>query len=142
HGFVKADGLGGDDVNQRPTLHSGKNYLVDGGGVFLFAENHSGTGSAQRLVGRRSHDLSMRHGRWMHAACNQSSEVRHVHQVKCADFVSNLTHASEVNDSRIGATTADDQLGTLALGKFFQIVVINRFRFFGHPVGNDVIRFP
>ena len=43
HRFLEADGFGGDDVNQRPALHSGKHNLVDGCAEFLLA-----TGSCRR----------------------------------------------------------------------------------------------
>ena len=75
----------------------------------------------------------------MHAARNQSGEVRHVHQVERADFVGNLPHAREINDSRIGAAAADDHLGALFFGKLFQVVVIDGLGFLGHAVGNDAI---
>src|SRR6185312_3805178 len=45
----------------------------------------------------------------------------------------------KVNNPRIGAAPADDQLGALALGQLFQFVVINSFGFASHAVGNDFV---
>ena len=75
----------------------------------------------------------------MRAAGDQSGEVRHVDQVDRAHFVGNLAHAREVDDARIGAAAADDQLRPLALGNLLQLVVIDGLGFFGHAVGNDLV---
>ena len=40
----------------------------------------------------------------------------------------------------ISAATADDQLRALFLGQLFQVVVVDRLGFFGHAVGNDLVR--
>ncbi len=75
----------------------------------------------------------------MRASGNQSGEVRHVDQVQRANFVGDLAHAREVDDARIRAAAADDQLRPLALGNLFQLVVIDGLGFFGHAVGNDLV---
>ncbi len=72
------------------------------------------------------------------AACDQSGEVRHVHQEERADFVGNLAHAGEIDDARIGAAAADDQLGVFFLRQLFQIVVVDGLGFFGDAVGDDL----
>ena len=76
----------------------------------------------------------------MRAAGHQPGEMRHVDQVERADFVGNLPHTGKIDDARIGAASADDQLGPFLLGQLFQLVVIDRFGFFGHAVRNDVVR--
>ena len=45
----------------------------------------------------------------------------------------------EVDESRIGAAAADDELWPLALGDSLQIVVIDGLGFLGHAVGNDLV---
>ena len=72
----------------------------------------------------------------MRSACHQSGEVRHIDQIERANFVRNLTHAGEVDDPRISAAAANNQLRALRRGDLFQVVVINRLRFPGHPIGN------
>ena len=46
----------------------------------------------------------------------------------------------EIDDSRIGAAAADDELWPLAFGHALQFVVINGLGFLGHAVGNDLVR--
>ena len=136
---MKADRFGGDDVHQRAALHSGEHHLVDGRGEFLFAQDHPGPRSAQSLVRGGGHDMGVRHRRRMHAARNQSGEMRHVDQVERAHFVGDLAHAGKINDSRIGAASADDQLGAFFLGQLLQIVVVDGLSFLGHAIGNDAV---
>ena len=69
----------------------------------------------------------------------KSGKVRHVDQVDRAHFVGNLPHAGEVDDARISAAAADDQLRPLALGNLLQLVVIDGLGFFGNAVGNDLV---
>ena len=75
----------------------------------------------------------------MHASCNQSGEMRHVHQVERANFVGDLPHAGEIDDARIRAAPADDQLRPLFLRQLFQIVVVDGLGFLGHAIRNDAI---
>ena len=77
----------------------------------------------------------------MHPARYQSGEVRHVNQKQRANFVGDLPHAREVNNSRIRAASPDDQLRTFFLRQLFQIVIINRLSLFGDAVRNDAISF-
>src|SRR5258708_5337574 len=78
----------------------------------------------------------------MRAACYQSGKMRHVDQEKCANLICNLPHASEVDDARIGAAAADDQLGAFLLRQFLQRVVVNGFGFFGYAVRHDLVSLP
>ncbi len=75
----------------------------------------------------------------MRASGNQSGEVRHVNQVERANFVGDLAHAREVDEARIGAASADDQLRLLALSDLLQIVVVDGLGFLRHAVGNDLV---
>ena len=94
--LLEADGLGGDDVDERAALLAGEDRLVDGGAVLGLGEDHAGARTAQGFVGGGGDDVGVRHGRGMHASGDQSGEVRHVHQVDGADFVGDLAHAGEV----------------------------------------------
>src|SRR6266704_1199883 len=77
----------------------------------------------------------------MHTPGDQASEVRHVDQVERTYFVRDLAHARKINDPRIGAAAADDQLRALFLCELLKIVVINDLSFLGHAIGNDAISF-
>ena len=52
----------------------------------------------------------------MHAARDETGNVRHVEDVHCAHLVGDLAHAREVPEARIGAGAADDDLGFFLLG--------------------------
>ena len=67
-------------------------------------------------------------------------EVRHVDEKERAHFVGNLAHARKVDDARIGAAAANDQLRAFLLGDLFELVVVDRLGFFGDAVGNDLVR--
>ena len=75
----------------------------------------------------------------MRASRNQSGEVRHVDHEEGADLVGNRAHAGEVDDARIRAATADNQLGMLALGDLLELVVVDGFGILGDAVGNNPI---
>jgi hypothetical protein len=83
----------------------------------------------------------MRHRGRVYAASHQTSEMRHVDQINCADFVSDLSHTCKVNYSWISAAAADDQLRALPLSQFFKIVVINRLGLFSDAIRNNAIGF-
>jgi hypothetical protein len=69
----------------------------------------------------------------MHASRNQSGEVRHIHEVKCAHFIGNLPHAGKIDDAGICAAPADDQLRPLFFRQLFQVVVIDGLGFLVTP---------
>ena len=75
----------------------------------------------------------------MHSARHQSRKVRHVDQVKRADFVCNLSHARKIDDPRIRAAAANDQFRTFLFRDPLQFVVIDRLGFFRDTVGNDLV---
>ena len=107
---------------------------------FRLGKNHSRTRTAQSLVRGRSDDVRMRHRRRMRAASNQPGEVRHVDEVERADFIGDLAHARKIDDARISAAAADDQLRMFSLRDLFQIVVVDGLGFFGDAVRNDLVR--
>src|SRR5579872_7611394 len=77
----------------------------------------------------------------MGAARDQSREMRHIDQEECADFIRNLPHASKVDDARVRAAAADDQLRTMLLSQFFQRVVVDRLSFLRDSIWNDLVCF-
>jgi hypothetical protein len=75
----------------------------------------------------------------VYATGHQTGKVRHVHQVDCSDLVGDLAHPGKINNPRVGAAAADDQLRAFLLGELFQVVVIDGFSFLGHAVGDNAI---
>ena len=78
------------------------------------AEDQAGARAAQGFVGCGGDDVRVRHGRRMHASGDQAGEVGHVDHEVGADFVGDGAHAGEVEDARIGAAAADDDLRLFA----------------------------
>ncbi len=71
----------------------------------------------------------------MHAARHQTGNVRHVEDVYRTDLVGNLPHAGKVPEARIGAGAADDDLGLLAHGDGFHLVIVDQL-----GVAPDVVK--
>ncbi len=61
-GFAEGNGLGGDDVDERAALLAGEDGAVDRCGQIGVAEDETGAGSAECLVGRGGHDLCVSTG--------------------------------------------------------------------------------
>lgn len=61
---------------------------------------------------------------------HKPGKVRHVDEVECTNLVRNLPHAGEVNNPRISAAPADNQLRSFLLREFFQFVIVDRLGFF------------
>ena len=78
----------------------------------------------------------------MHASGDQSGEVRHVHQVDGSDFVGDLAHAGEVDGAGIGRASADEELGLLAHGDGFHLVIVEGLGFAGDAVADDAVGLP
>src|SRR5260370_36883080 len=75
----------------------------------------------------------------MRAAGDESGKVRHIDHILCAHFVSNLSHAREVDDARISAASANDQFGALALCNLLEFVIIYGLSVLAHAVGDDLV---
>ncbi len=75
----------------------------------------------------------------MNPARHQPGKVRHIDQVERANLIRNLPHADKINDAWIGAPPANDQLRPFLLRKLFQFVVVDRLRFLGDAVRNNLV---
>ena len=70
-GFAEGHGLGGDDVHQRTALEARKHRRVDLlRHVLVVGEDQAAARTAERLVGRRGHDMGMRKRRRVRATGN------------------------------------------------------------------------
>src|SRR5436305_9970412 len=76
---------------------------------------------------------------WMYSAGYQPSKVRHIDKIERANFIGDLPHASKINDAGVRAAAANDQLGALALGDLFELVIIDGLSLAGHAVRNDFV---
>ena len=104
---------------------SGKNVLIDCRSIFLLAEDHARSWTAQRLVGGGGHKLRVRDWGGMYSTGNEPGEMGHVDQQKRSAGVGNGAHALKIKDTRIGAASPDNQLRLLAHGDLLEIVIVD-----------------
>src|SRR6185369_4214522 len=140
HSLQKAHRFRSHDMDQRTALHTWKDGFIDSGCEFLLTQNQARTWSAQSLMCGSGYDLRVWHWGRMNSSGDQSSEVRHVHQIERTHLVGNLAHASEVDNSRVRASAADNELRSFLFRKFFQITIIDGFGLFSDTVRNYAVR--
>ena len=137
-GQLQRNGLGRDDVHQRPALEPWEDGLVDLLAQVRAREDESAARAAQRLVGGRGHQVGVRERAGMQACRDQAGDVRHVDDQVCVYRLGDLRHPLEVDDARVGAGTGDDHpwpdLGRLLL----QRVVVDLGVLFAYAVGVDL----
>ena len=110
--LLEADCLRRDDVHQRAALNAGENCLVE---IVLFiyrvaGKNHSSTGTAQRLVGRRGRNVRIGDGARMKTCCHKSRNVRHIYHQNSAHLISHLTELLEIDCPGICRCTGNNHL--------------------------------
>ena len=130
--------LGGDDVHQRTALETREDRAVDLLGVLRLAHHHPAARTAQRLVGRRGHEMAMRHRRGMKTGGDQSGDVRDVGHEERAGTVGDLAKAREVDRPAVGRGAADDQLRTVLERQALDLVVVDALGLAIDAVGDDV----
>ena len=139
HRFLKADGFGGDGVNERAALRAGEGELVE----FLrkrgFTENHAAARAPQRLVGSGRDDVGVRYRTRMYAGGNESGDVRHVHEEERVYGFRDFADALEIDDARIGARSRHDHFGLVFVSELFDLVVVDALVFFANSIGNEVV---
>ena len=138
HGFLEADRLGSDHVHQRAALQTGEYFGVDRFDIFFFAEDQTGTGTAQGFVRGGRDNIAVRDRGGMHTGSHETGNVSHVNKEISVRFVCDLTQAGEVDDPRIGRCTGEDHAGLTFHGEPFDFIVVDCFRFCRDAVGNNV----
>ena len=139
HGFEKAHRLGGDDMNQRPTLNPREHGLVDGRAVLRFRQDQTGARPAQSLMRGRSDDVGPLARVRMNARGNQTREVRHIDEQQRAHRVRNLTKTRKIQDAGIRAAAGDDQFGFVLFGEFLQLLIVDALVVFADAVRHHLI---
>ena len=129
--FLEGHRLGGNHMLQRATLNTGENRRID----LLFdlsrntstrlAEDDAATRAAQGLVRGGSHHIGKRQRAWVHACCDQTGHMRHVHQEVRAHFIGNRTETRPVDHARIGRKARDNQLRLVLTRQGFNLRVVN-----------------
>ncbi len=115
--FRERHRLGGDHMHQRPALQAREDRRIQLlGDDLVVGQDQAAARTAQRLVGGGGGDVGIGHRRGMHAARDQTREVRHVDQEVRPDAVGDLAEPLEVPGPRIGRAAGDDQLRPDFLG--------------------------
>ena len=100
--FAKRDGLGGDDVHQRSTLHAGEHSRVDFfRNRFVIGHDQTTARAAKRFVSGGRDDVGMGERRRMHARSDEACDVRDVRHQQRAALVSDFAEAFEIDDAWI-----------------------------------------
>ena len=94
--------------------------------VLCLAQDQPAARAAQRLVRRRRDDVGVRHRRRIHAAGDESGEVRHVHheesrRSRCAMSA----NAAKSIDARVGAVAGEHELRAMLARLASQVVVVD-----------------
>src|SRR5918998_397297 len=123
-GLAEGHRLAGYRVHEGPALHPGEDAAVHLLGELLAAEDHAAARPAQRLVGRRSHDLAVRDRRGVDVGGDEPRYVGHVREEVGFDLVGDLAEPLELEDARVGARAGQDHPRSLAQRDLAQLVVV------------------
>ncbi len=136
--LVRQGLLGGDDVHQRAALDPGKQRSIDTLGKFLLAHDQPTARPTQGLVRGGSDELAVRNGGRVESGYHQSGDMCDIRHQQGSRLVGDLAKALEVENTAVGAGTANDQLGSVLTGDGGHLVVVNGLGFWVDPVRNDL----
>ncbi len=140
--FVKADGLGRDDVHERAALdareHGARRSALANCSWHMTMPPR---GPRRLLCVVVVTNCACGIGRGMLAAGDEPGDVRHVDEQKRADGIGDLAHAREIDDARIGGGAGGDHGRANFLGLFLQGVVIDLLRLRADAVLRDLVKF-
>ena len=127
HRLLERNGLGGDAMLQRTSLHHREDGFVDGLGVLCPAQDHGAPRSAQRLVGGERHHVGEGHRSRIGAAGDEPDEVRRVHHEQGPHFIRDLPERREVDDARVRGEPGQDQPRPMLEGQVPDTVHVDQF---------------
>ena len=125
--LLEADGLGRNNVHQRPALGSGEDGGIDLFPQLLLAEDQCAAGSAQSLVRRGGDHIGIGHGARVLPGGHKAGDVGHVHHEISAHRIGDLAHAFKVDGAGIGAGARNQEFGPLLLRALPQSVIVDLF---------------
>ena len=112
---------------------------VDGRRELLAAEDQSAARPAERLVGRRRHEVGVRERRGMDAGRDEARDMGHVDEEQRPDAVGDRRHPLEVDDPRIRRGAGDDELGPDLASLDLERVVVDPLGVLADAVGVDLV---
>ncbi len=141
-GFAEGNSFGRNHMHQRAALKTGEHCRID-----LFAQvgigrkDHTAARAAQGFMGRRRHDMGVRHRVRVGTACNQTGEMGHIdHQVR-ADLIGNRPHPGKIDHARVGRAATDDNLRLMGDRQLFHFIVIDQLVLLTHLIANRLEPF-
>ena len=139
HGFLQADGLGGDDVHQGAALGAGEDGGVELFGPFLLGQDQTAAGAAERLMRRRRDDVGIGNGAHMRTAGDEAGDMGHIDHQQRAVAVGDLAEDLEVDRSGVRRRTGDDQLRAILLDQLLDLVIVDAAGGGVDTVGDEVV---
>lgn len=139
-GLLESNSKRRDGVVVRATLVTGEDGEVDGIlklvqnllaslGVdrahTLAEEDHGTTRTTEGLVGSGGHDIGVLEGRGDDAGGDETGNVGDINNQVGADRVSDLAHASIVDQAAVGRGTGNEDLGTIETSVLLEQVVVD-----------------
>src|SRR4051794_21212293 len=90
-------------MHQRSTLNTRESLRINLFSVFFSAENQSATRAAQGLMSGSGNKIRVGHWAWMQPRGHKARYMSNVCQQVSPDFMRDLAHPLEINDSRVSA---------------------------------------
>lgn len=119
--------MGGDirEVNRVLQVIVGLLALLVDASQSLPKEDHSTTGTTERLVGSGGDNISVEERRRNNLRGNETRDMSHINHKVGADEVSDLAHASVVNVAAVCGGTGNESLGAVENGSLLEHVIVN-----------------
>ena len=76
-------------------------------------------------MGGRSDNIGVLEGRWNHTCGNKTAYMGHVDDQVCANKISNLPHASIVDQTAVRASACDEAFRAVHQGICFESIVVD-----------------
>jgi hypothetical protein len=124
----------GGGVVVRTTLEAREHRLVDGGSVRGLAKDDATARTAQRLVGRRGHNIGDAEGRRVHTTSDQARDVGDVGDQDRTNLVGDGAKGGEVELPRVGAGATPEELGPVLAREGAHFVEVDAVRIGAHSV--------
>ena len=107
-GFVEADGLCRDHLHERAALNTREDLRIDFLRILFLAENQTGAGAAEALVGGGGDEVREGDRIGMDPAGYEPRDVGHVDEEKGPDGIGDCAEALEIDAARVGGGPGRD----------------------------------
>ncbi len=141
-GLPQRHRLGRDRVHERAALAEREHRLVDPLGQLLAAEDHSTPRPTQDLVSSETDHVGIGHRAGDGPARHQTDEVRGIDHQPCPDLVGDRAEGGEVNQPGIRGGATDNHFRSMLTREVANLVIVDHFGVFAHPVGDDIEPLP